>query len=1084
MRKKKIFGSLLVMALALFAVSSVFVSCKDYDDDINANTASVEALKSSLESVKSGLESELNSTKSSLETQLASAQSALQSAIAAKADAATVSALQTTVSSLQADLAAVDSKLGAQISAANTAIENAQKDATSALTTLAALTGDLGDLKKALGEEEAARKAVAANLEIQEKALAAFKEQVGKDNEALTKRIEELEGAIKNFATDATVSELQGKVKTLSESLTAVNENIDALTVLIERALSSIALVPSLYVDGIETIEFQSIAYYPMTQGGATGLVKASNTEIRIDNGLTEATYRLNPTTVQRDGIDESGIEFKAAMAETRAANIIANSPVQFNGVKSFENGLMTVYVKKSADFTGSLNGSNGKIYIVSLKVPRNAAKYEAADVYSENSRLSEATITPKIAVLPWNNHSVADVSGSYKNHYSDSVTIYGSRVDQTPDMVAKQIYYKDVTNLLELVTGCYTQNNAHNQITKEDLKKYGLTFRFAVAKKAYTNAADNNTDQQTFAKVTPEGILTSTYTNAPADAAPNEACVGKEPIIRVSLVDSVNNKLVDQRYMKIKWTLTEKPAVELDGLKDSKATLSCENVKAQITWDEFISEVYAKARVEGISQAKFETIYPASGRTMEAKGWTTNWSPSTDTSSPATGTFTALPQIGSTTNENGDALIGTWTLSPDDILTVYCNSANDTKTFTAKVTFKSSMPSEYPDLWFNWTFTINLPKLPSINGYYEQYWLDGKVGAEHDVLPVQYNTPAQTRAYCVYDNNLMNAFTYEMNSGIRQFIVKDMPTCGTWDLQFAYNQLSGYKPNYTAPGVEAWKSAGQWCNYVPDAYADFEAYKLMNAGNKALQLVWDDGHSSWCGNAAHKTCNLFADHKTAANQGLLNELASTDIQGTDGTVTPERTHTKPINMTVWATLNEYNRIPVLNYKMYLVAPLRINTAESLGKFQDGVASGDVLNWKESFTLTDFRGYLVADVADNTYTEEQKKYTKSLWTYYEIGDVTINEAQIKYTFSKVNGSLVPNTALAYSQSMTAREISDETNGNIALSMTTVGNNLVFKNNGGSNIEANVKAYIPVQVKYGFGTLTAIVTVDIVPHGHK
>ena len=49
---------------------------------------------------------------------------------------------------------------------------------------------------------------------------------------------------------------------------------------------------------------------------------------------------------------------------------------------------------------------------------------------------------------------------------------------------------------------------------------------------------------------------------------------------------------------------------------------------------------------------------------------------------------------------------------------------------------------------------------------------------------------------------------------------------------------------------------------------------------------------------------------------------------------------------------------------------------------------------------------------------------------------------------------------------------------------SVGANLIFKNNGGSNIEENVKAYIPVTVTYGFGKLTAYVTVDIVPHGHK
>ena len=123
--------------------------------------------------------------------------------------------------------------------------------------------------------------------------------------------------------------------------------------------------------------------------------------------------------------------------------------------------------------------------------------------------------------------------------------------------------------------------------------------------------------------------------------------------------------------------------------------------------------------------------------------------------------------------------------------------------------------------------------------------------------------------------------------------------------------------------------------------------------------------------------------------------------------------------------------------------------------------------------MTDFRGYLVANTADGTFEGEQKKYTESLWKYYEIKEVKVDEDNIRYTFEKKNGSVKPNTSLSYANSLTAKQIKDETNAN-----------LIFKNNGGSNIEENVKAYIPVTVTYGFGKLTAYVTVDIVPHGHK
>ena len=46
--KKKIFSTLLLVAFAL-ASTSMIVSCKDYDDDINKNAADISALRAELE---------------------------------------------------------------------------------------------------------------------------------------------------------------------------------------------------------------------------------------------------------------------------------------------------------------------------------------------------------------------------------------------------------------------------------------------------------------------------------------------------------------------------------------------------------------------------------------------------------------------------------------------------------------------------------------------------------------------------------------------------------------------------------------------------------------------------------------------------------------------------------------------------------------------------------------------------------------------------------------------------------------------------------------------------------------------------
>ncbi len=137
--KKKIFSKLLMGAFLLASISS-FVSCKDYDDDINANradiraaqeqlatlTSNLSALQTKLETEKTALQQELATAKSQLETQIANAKSELNAAIAAKADQATVDGLAKRVADLESNLAATKEAFQAKIDAINTSLATLQ----------------------------------------------------------------------------------------------------------------------------------------------------------------------------------------------------------------------------------------------------------------------------------------------------------------------------------------------------------------------------------------------------------------------------------------------------------------------------------------------------------------------------------------------------------------------------------------------------------------------------------------------------------------------------------------------------------------------------------------------------------------------------------------------------------------------------------------------------------------------------------------------------------------------------------------------------------------------------------------------
>lgn len=1094
--KRKFFSALLLMTLSVASVG-MFVSCKDYDDDINGVRDDVTNLRNELNDARTTLTDALNAAQTDLQTQINDAKLQLQNAIDSKADQATVTALEARVTTLEGDLAALKSTYEEKIKLVDEALANYGTDIESIKKTLATLTavdGDIAKLKEriaalegkvsdleSLNIAEIAKEAVAKDLEAQAAALQAFKDEIAKadyqgqidklkeqlnnlpssedlknmkdmlekyDLKTLDANIQKalseianLQSELANYATKEDLSDLQtfleGKLTALSDEInTTINENVNSLTVFVEKLLSSISLVPDLYVGGIEAIEFKVLNYTPVAPGtsGLTPLTGAK--AIMVDNGLTTATYRLNPSAVQLDNIDQANIDYVAATAQVRS--VLEKSPVAFNGIESFKNGLMTVKLKKTN--TESLDLGENQTYIVALKVPRYNKDGSTTDIYSENSRLVQTDFSPKIAKLEWD--ATDDL-----HHYADSASVWAAQVDNDTKYVVKNINYNETFDLSTIVTGCFMDDKTHSQITKEELKKYGLAFRFAIPTKPYTTAADHNTDQQQFASVTEYGVISSKLPNGETD---NRAVIGKEPIVRVMLCDTVHNQLVDERYMKVKWSYKELEDVVLDNRTD-ETTLSCDEMTASLDWKWVVQQIYAKVSASGMSQETFETVYPSKDITTELVG-DNKYTTGADN----------MPIFKSTTNDKGDAIIATWTLAPEDVAKIY---PEDSKTFTVKVTFKSSLPEEYPDLVMNWNFTINLPKLPTLNGYYQNYWYDPY--NSHDVMAIQYGSKAaEGKAMVEFRNNLMNAFTYKDDNS---FIVNGIPECGSWDIQFSADQsVSGFKPNYT--GTEPLTTEGV-------DVANFGAYKLMNGTDQALRFAWNTGHKSWDNDIDYREASLIAAPNNKANWALMNPLSQeNEVDGR----TPKRTHDKKVNISIWAKLNQWNVVPVKKYTVCLVAPLRVN-ANLAGHFEEGLVSGSSISCAKAFTMTDFRGYTVAKEA-STSDNEFEKYADKLYTWYDVQDPTFDLTAVRYGMKVEGGSVVVDDNLEYKDCMTAAQIQQVTNGNIKLSITKSGDNLVFKNNGGSNVEKECNVFIPATTRYAFGEITEYIKVRLYPRG--
>lgn len=211
--KKKIFSALL-MGVFVMASMSMFVSCKDYDDDIDGLNLSQADLLSKIEA----LESSINANQTTLSEQLAAAQKKAEEALsAAQANGQDISSLKSLIDAANTAAADAGTKAAAAEVAANTANEKAAEAA-------AAAASASGDAAAAQAEAEQAKTAA-------EQAQTAA-EQAKKDAEAaLAKATEALENA-QQGAGSADIEKALADAKSALEKATSLETRVSQLETL------------------------------------------------------------------------------------------------------------------------------------------------------------------------------------------------------------------------------------------------------------------------------------------------------------------------------------------------------------------------------------------------------------------------------------------------------------------------------------------------------------------------------------------------------------------------------------------------------------------------------------------------------------------------------------------------------------------------------------------------------------------------------------------------------------------------------------------------------------------------------------
>lgn len=759
-----------------------FTSCKDYDDDIteintNADGLSkqIAALQTALETAQSTASAAQDAAQRAL-TAAANAQDAADKAAQeaaaaaelAKSAAATAKAeaIQEVINQLKplidanTSANAANAKLLAELDGKIKAIETNLSN-----IDLTEINKTIGDQANKISENATAIQGIKTQLLALEQLKKDLTEKLGGVDgiKAKLDKIDEISGELSTLqssvsANTSSINDIKGELKTISAKISSeVSNAVNTLAGILSKRLTSVTLMPSLYVDGIPTIEFLSAQYTKkVLKNGEWVNATGANSQFIVTNNATEADYRLNPGTLKNEDIDINDLAFVTRIATSRAGEQL-DEVINVASADINDNGVLNVKLGKSN--TKSLNLAGNQIYTVSLKVPV-AAKHlfdgEAnTAVYSEFTRLAETYFQPELKFVDGAYNS-ADVN----SHLNDSTALYASA---TGAMVAKNLVYNESYDLYKLVEGCalFSNPTAHKNLTREALQAYGMDIKFHAAKAAYAPTEDK-TNQQAYVKL--EGENGSTLVPVTSSGQEdNQTIIGRQPIIAATLVDVVNGNVIEQKYFKVLFTAEKMEDVTIEWPAIAVTGTPCGGASYDFGW---------KAMAERVLE------YLNGGKGMSKEDFTKIYGNSTPVIAPANdqnGTLT--PNIVAA-NLDASTPVMTWSVTKDQlgVLKVGTNNA----TFTKTITFTDPTglhPNVVIKLKWDVTTTVGATALGKTDNL---KWADNTM----KVYPVPMQIP--------YDGTQKAAYMTNILEGRYKPYTTGMLPCGQYDIDYQKGQ-AGY---------------------------------------------------------------------------------------------------------------------------------------------------------------------------------------------------------------------------------------------------------------------------------------------------
>ena len=621
-------------------------------------------------------------------------------------------------------------------------------------------------------------------------------------------------GKVINSKVEAAKTEVLDKLDKVRENLqnqitalkTYTETEIAKINGIFPDRLTSIVFVPQYYVNGIDAILFETLAYNGIKADAdenvtasedQTGLVSKYKFNVSAE---TTAKYRFSPKTV---GIDCADWDFVGNVATTltRATGVVApDAPIQIvpGTTPKYDEktgeAIFTVEKKENVKFE-----EKDKIDIVALKATLKTgltdaekAAEEKPVVFSEYERVVEDIIyAANLAIsdsIKLNGIKLEDnkLVGEYytASWQADKAHEYEKTFNDAKagDPVYKMAYDKDF-DLGQLVATCVNKGK-HTQL---DLAKFGLYYRYSVATTKYPiTTAETTTNQQTNIKCVDaeKGIYRTTgkYLDG-TETEYNKESIGRTPIVKIELMHG--DQIVTRAFVKIEIVVVHQPDITVDGGMENYVygSAGCgKNHTMKIDVETMRAAVY---RVANISHEEFWNTYDMESSVVTKNGETCSVTP---------------PAIVDGTTDQGVATKEiVWTFNDSEV-GVIGKGAKLLATITLKNRLANS--STYPAyVKFNFEFNYTLPDYTS-EAFVDVvkkdiFWKDDILQANvhrpastDDIAEnCWFNTPIQVQPWdkfaidakgklCIEGKEFKIVNVYENGVAVKK---ADLPTCGVY---------------------------------------------------------------------------------------------------------------------------------------------------------------------------------------------------------------------------------------------------------------------------------------------------------------